>query len=448
MRESRDAISRPRYRVKSSDLFKTSFIAEGTGVDSSNTNLVEDNNIGLRPRFQSMSDVVTPSARLLIKSGNILNNPMSSRKVTVEWDGKTTSSRLTRTLGSDGPITTGTQQWEMERWYSQYYFTVSGGFLPAPTTVVDESTLTNRLLASVNKTEWDATAFAGELKETLRLHRDLCNVLKGFLPSVYRAYYRKRYWIRKVPLYDDNGRPLLNSKGRPRYKYIHEKIEKYTPIRDPVAPAWMVARFGIRPLVADISNMLSLLNKNRGIRSRSSVKSSDSKVNQDRVLQSNGGVPVFIDRTTHLYSEISYGCLYETSFSMQLLSSLGLTRPLTSAWELTRLSWLVDYVVDVGTWLDAMQPSGAVAKAVWRKQHLILTETLMVSANDSVPLPYGGHYAVMANERIVRSTDEVIRTPLAGLPPVQVPKIRNDQTWPKAIDAAIVVKQLFRRYFS
>jgi len=39
------------------------------------------------------------------------------------------------------------------------------------------------------------------------------------------------------------------------------------------------------------------------------------------------------------------------------MPQLGLSRPLTSAWELVPYSFVIDWFVGVGDWLDANQPS-------------------------------------------------------------------------------------------
>jgi hypothetical protein len=44
------------------------------------------------------------------------------------------------------------------------------------------------------------------------------------------------------------------------------------------------------------------------------------------------------------------------------MAQLGLTRPLSSAWELLPWSFVADWWLSVGTYLDAIQPSGIYRK--------------------------------------------------------------------------------------
>lgn len=61
-------------------------------------------------------------------------------------------------------------------------------------------------------------------------------------------------------------------------------------------------------------------------------------------------------RTTRIYEE-RYGILYETAVIARMAANLGLSRPLSTAWELVPYSFVVDWFVNVGAWLDAIQPS-------------------------------------------------------------------------------------------
>jgi hypothetical protein len=62
-------------------------------------------------------------------------------------------------------------------------------------------------------------------------------------------------------------------------------------------------------------------------------------------------------QTTRTY-DARFGILYEPDALSRSMAQLGLTRPLSTAWELVPWSFVADWVFEFGKYLDAIQPAG------------------------------------------------------------------------------------------
>lgn len=215
-------------------------------------------------------------------------------------------------------------------------------------------------LANVNSTDVDALAFAGEWSKTKNLHRDLGNALLELFNGGVKARTSKSSF-EKIPMYDERGRPILNRKGQPVFRYLHKPARATAKGSNPsqrMANAYLVGRYGVLPLLSDLESAGKLLNRRFSprftARGTATVQGQASSV---KTVADWHGYWTIDVQTTRTYTA-RYGILYETDAYSRKLAQLGLTRPLSSAWQVMPWSFVGDWFFEFGKYLDAIQPAG------------------------------------------------------------------------------------------
>lgn len=338
-----------RYRSLSTPSAPATNVANVNGSVSTSTKTL--------PAVESREtyDFVVPHFHLRVNQGEVFNNPYLS-VYTVRQFSETQHLRTEHR--SNGSVT-----------YFEDY-TRSNWNLPdllgQATPVVLDTTEAARnaqinALANVNNTDVDALAFWGEWHKTKALHRDLGNALLGLFTEGAKASVRKAKFVKTV-LYDEYGRPLLNKKGQPLYRYLHSPGEITYSGRSRasrISNVYLAGRYGVMPLLKDLEDAVRFLQ--RRFHPRFTARGNVSVQGQSSVVKTLtagnfGSWDVTVTQT--LTVDLRYGILYETDPVTRALAQLGVTRPLSSAWELAPWSFVGDWFLGVGRYLDAIQPAG------------------------------------------------------------------------------------------
>lgn len=290
--------------------------------------------------------------------GEIFNNDYSSSRTQFDASGtyvgttliKSTGKTATNTYTNGGNITA----------------CYSAGLLPFNAVTLDTTTATAtarlNAIAAVNKTEVDAGNFVGEWSKTKNLHRDLGSAFLKLFERAKSGSYKDV--VKRIPLYDRHGKPVLNRSGKPVFRYTHDERLAFASAKSErtksLANAYLTVRMGLAPLLSDLEGACKILSDNKALRrtARGFAVLSGSSDKIVMIADANGKTYDVSLRTTRVWTYRS-GILYETSLAARSLAQLGLTRPLSTAWELVPWSFVVDWFLNVGTWLDAVQPSGA-----------------------------------------------------------------------------------------
>lgn len=123
---------------------------------------------------------------------------------------------------------------------------------------------------------------------------------------------------------------------------------------------WMEYQFGIKPLVHDIQDVGQALSDSLFVdkvplvtRYRAGCK--EELLQEWETAYGAQGIPCTLSGTAEISSECHISALYEVPVSTgRTLDQLGLGNPAAVAWELTQASWLVDYAIGMGDWLQSL----------------------------------------------------------------------------------------------
>lgn len=314
-------------------------------------------------------DVVTPNYREAVRSGSRINNPYDSDVVT-----------HTPYL-ANGYYRTSPTGWEV---------------LSGPTVSWINGRIENNLPASGIETDnlsriatletWARVepAKSQSLVTVLEAHKTWDTIIDRTrkLASVVNAARRldaralkallhdtpKRRLPPKVVIWDDDGRPLLDRRGKPRH--FDAKRIVMTPTSkvnlDEASKLWLEYRYGWCPLVYDIVDTLK------------AVYAADlrNQLLPREILISRGGEKATSSKTTTA-TKVAGGLTYYTKVQadfewsvrtyihyrwkapdgmLRRLNDFGLFDVPRAVWEVVPFSFVADWFVPIGDWLGALTP--------------------------------------------------------------------------------------------
>lgn len=183
----------------------------------------------------------------------------------------------------------------------------------------------------------------GEFKETLQMLRNPFKSLRNFF-------------------FKDRSRNLTILRECLRMRRSPTKIVTVTG--KTVADTWLELRYGLRPLVLSIQSIVGLIlkrqeeldaNRIRTARTRMSLQRKDKgkSLSSSPTLNYLLAGLYSVDSTIRLESIVYYRQKTELSLSRKL--GLGLANLPETAWELTRLSFVVDWFLTIGPFLGSIR---------------------------------------------------------------------------------------------
>lgn len=296
----------------------------------------------VRPgHYQSITDVVVPDFKRRSAAGEIFNNPFSSYNRWASYSGTIYGEYSTGDYpGTSIPF----YGYGWNRLENGYFFDHDSAFGQYPDHAPPDleelkKEAIIKCLGNINKTELNAPVFAAEWQKTKMIHRDVCSAIyKAFLKSAVR------------------GRAMRLSN------------------------LWLTIRYGVLPLLSDLSSAAKLLNSSWNPRYTARGFASGSNESSGVYVANVWHGQISFESRIKSDFSVRAGCLYTADETMRMVAQLGLTRPLSVLWETTTLSFVLDWLVDVGAWLDAIQPSGAtsiLSSWVGEQKDTITTRTIV-----------------------------------------------------------------------
>jgi hypothetical protein len=185
-------------------------------------------------------------------------------------------------------------------------------------------------IASAKTPDWDLTTFFGELPETVSM-----------LADIYGYFHKKL------------RRAARDARRRETKKSRRQKRD-YDPQRalDILSSRWLAGRYGLRPLVYDVQSIVNALkHKSEGRISRKSYRHVVPISFEETHVQTYTGNSIW---TTVRKREGT--CTYRAvCFYKDDMTAIG-ANPVITAYELTKLSFVLDWFFDIGSWLQAISP--------------------------------------------------------------------------------------------
>lgn len=372
--------------------------------------------VTLWEEWVTMEDFVTPDYHRRIRQGQIINNPMSKQTViqqnsvgTMDWD----LIQYTLSCTPQKQIYTGSRDHG-----AIDSLTWNGGWTNLMTTpaldvqdVIDIANTSAWSKQQVN--EAMVLASLGELKETISSIISILGRAIGILKALKR-------WQVKVLLKEISPKELAN-----RY---------------------MEARYAIRPLVYDVTQIIAAFNASKAgkrMTTRGYAAETSSSVRTGWQGWNSAYATVKLSQSVQRSVSARSGVMAAVK-KISNLQIWGADQILGSAWELVPLSFVVDWFFNVGKTIAALSPTRNLQHlASWCVVEDTVLQTSMVS--ESIPLwPTTRIYEknFIATGGISRTTItkyRLVNPQVSVLPSFTV----NLDAW-KILDLAIILKNILK----
>lgn len=206
-------------------------------------------------------------------------------------------------------------------------------------------------LNKLSQKKWDLGVTALELRQTAGLVTDLAKgmtkTVENLVNSRHNARQQVDSFFRKVREHGSFDK-AAEQVGMTDVKLL-----------DTLKDRWMQYQFGVRPLLNDVDNATTYLADKLAqgtpmiVRAKAGAERVDTYMGS-RNCSGDGMGLLNIRPRIEETCQVHYSVVYEMpTGQVSDLTSLGLDNPWNVGWEVARLSWMVDYVVGVGDWLQS-----------------------------------------------------------------------------------------------
>lgn len=286
-------------------------------------------NYAERRRVIAMVDTVTPNFKALRARGEIVNNPMWK----VSYQRLEKPSNAHGTGPGDGICT----YWELNclpaAGFNYDLHSTPQAAVDALCSQYSSDSIVaqTKAWANIDVSEMQAWASLGELPETIRMIVDL---LKQAMKLTIAA-------------------------KRGDIKTLSKEVKKLRKF-DTYADAWLMWRYGVRPLVGEITALLKILEAKPIVGKRQTfrgkhVVTPEDVVTYSHVNWSGGGAGWDFKTTEKLTTTFRAGVMVQIENSINSgLALLGLDNPLEAIWELIPFSFIIDWFFNVGDVINAI----------------------------------------------------------------------------------------------
>lgn len=209
---------------------------------------------------------------------------------------------------------------------------------------------------------------------------------------------------------------------------------------------WLEYSYGWRPLISDIYGSMELLAETYHMRKQTKVSASHSITYSRysylyRRAVSGPNVSSEIAQSTCIRT-VRYVVYYsEDDAFAQIMSKTGLSNPLLLAWELIPYSFVVDWILPVGTYLKQMESTRGLS---FRKGCRTLQGNDGHSTKWKASVADGNYYWI-ENCGMTHRNDQKVRVVLTSFPSPSLPNFRNLSQLGQVLSGLALLTQAFKR---
>lgn len=213
-----------------------------------------------------------------------------------------------------------------------------------------------------------------------------------------------------------------------------------------VADWWLELQYGWKPLLSDVVGSAELLAQKNIREVRNRVSKSASKSNS---IFSDSGIASFPRKKWRISRRVTckYVAYYSTSEVNHTLAQVGITNPLYIAWELVPWSFVVDWFIPIGNYINSLDATNGLTfeKGCLTTFEEILVTSWTVSAR--APSPQGPLYPNEIENNSSPWTHKrikVTRTKLTSFPDAALPSFKNPFSGIHVANALALLKATFK----
>jgi hypothetical protein len=303
-------------------------------------------------------------------------------------------------------------------------------------TVAQVSSLENEaraaLLAKIKGMSVNAAQAMAERKQTAKLVGDTAITIAKAVRAVRRG--------------DVIGAAKALGVKRPR----STRVSRSSQVGDAAAQHWLALQYGWKPLLSDVYGAAEQLAKNsRNIQyQRASVLKSGVYEVSTRVNTPPpsgwSGPDLQVTRITEKV-DVRMGCVFQQTSPVTTMKEIGLTNPALLAWELLPFSFVADWFLPIGGFLNNIDATLGLTfhsgyKTVFREVNGYSYWTKGLVRNSGTVTEF-----TQLNAQNTWKSISVRREPQVGFPANPLPSFKNPASVNHALNAIALLKQSFKR---
>jgi hypothetical protein len=231
---------------------------------------------------------------------------------------------------------------------------------------------------------------------------------------------------------------------------------KHEPRGSNVTNKWLGLQYGWKPLLSDVYGACDALARRNADDWSVIAKGKARAKNYYKYAVSpvfngaNGSASNGFDACT-VTAEVTTGALTRidaipANTALQSFTSLGLTNPLLIAWELVPFSFVVDWALPIGSWLDSLDATLGFANA-WTCTS-VLTKSNWTDVGVSKTQTsgtYAGKSWIRNSYRGTQRDVQLVRTVSYGVPVPRFPRIKDPRSLGHMANGLALLSQVFGR---
>jgi len=207
------------------------------------------------------------------------------------------------------------------------------------------------------------------------------------------------------------------------------------------ANAWLELQYGWKPLIDDLYGAAEAL-ADHYYRSRPPIGRVTHSIERDKtVTQTDANHATLVGSHT---TRITGGLRYTVTNSVfRELSEVGLTNPLSIAWEVMPFSFVVDWFIPIGNHLNVLDAYVGVSflDGYWNEKAVqTLSYENLSTYNYGAPNTYRYEWNVPYGQATYRTFK---RTVMSGFPPIELPRMKNPFSTAHVANALALLTQAF-----
>lgn len=214
---------------------------------------------------------------------------------------------------------------------------------------------------------------------------------------------------------------------------------------------WLALQYGWKPLINDVYGAAEALakgnldgssrNRMYSHTSGRSTKSYDLRSKQFESLPSGyiGESSILRTRSARISCRYAVQCS-RSSPNVQTMASLGVLNPLVLAWEVMPYSFVIDWFLPVGNWLNSLDATAGLSFEIGYFSTLTKCKLATIKmANYSFNSGYGTYYEVFEQ---YKQHDTMDRTRIFSFPSAPFPRFKNPVSSSHLTSAIALLNQL------
>jgi len=229
------------------------------------------------------------------------------------------------------------------------------------------------------------------------------------------------------------------------------KNKQFKALRKELKPSeladfWMEVRYGIRPIIFDMLQIIDALKDTTEVGSRLTSRGFQSFSYNESDVHVNllGNYDLPVNRSLELTYSCRAGVLSKVDRA-GVLELFGVNRPLSAIYDLATLSFVIDWFFNVGDLIAAHEPDAALTTlGAWTVETTDLIRTMKVAqiTNCTKNPDVTTSGSLSMDVPWVKSSSTVIRTPQTRAS--YLPRFKLNLNWAKCIDLSIIGRNIMK----